>query len=301
MSQKKVGAKRRNTHSSEGVVIIDRVPIGVTINNVEVKLFRQFQRPSNTISFHIHRNAHELTVIKSGIARQVYLQGEYIGKDGDIFLCPRHIPHLAHGMEQGTADIIVIQFEEPFISLIPEHERYLAPFTILEQRFNPQIPGTTQTSQRIIPLIESMIETPYENTLLRRAYLLQMLSLIYDFYKTEIKEYSHPRCSEEITTVIAHLQQHYTEPHSIESLAKIAHLSRSRFHDAFRNATGTSPVTFLHQYRILVAKKLLLNGMTASEAALASGFNDTSQFSKVFRRFNNCSPKEWQDQTVGRE
>jgi AraC family transcriptional regulator len=64
-------------------------------------------------------------------------------------------------------------------------------------------------------------------------------------------------------------------------------------------ATGMSPITFLHHCRVLAAQKLLVNGATVTEAALGAGFNDTSQFSKAFRRVDGRSPKQWREETLG--
>ena len=94
--------------------------------------------------------------------------------------------------------------------------------------------------------------------------------------------------------LISTLEQRYSEPWTLESMAEIARLSRTNLLLNFRQATGRSPVEFLIGLRIEAAKRLLRQstlGMT--EIALETGFGDGNYFARKFRESTGRSPSEF--------
>lgn len=56
-----------------------------------------------------------------------------------------------------------------------------------------------------------------------------------------------------------------------------------------------SPIQYLLKYRIMQGADFLLNNPanTISEISSLCGFDNPSNFSKMFKRFYNCSPREY--------
>lgn len=81
---------------------------------------------------------------------------------------------------------------------------------------------------------------------------------------------------------------------SISDLARECDLSPSYFAEAFKETLGVSPHKWLLGRRVERAKAMLRD-TEASLAAIAldCGFFDQSHFSRVFARFENCSPAAW--------
>jgi hypothetical protein len=186
MARRGLSRERNSGRRTDAEIhVFDRVPTGVSPDNVEVKRFTSRASLPTTNRAHIHQNAHEITIVRSGCARQVYLHREYLGTEGE-FLCPRNVPHLAHGVKREPSDIIVLQFEETFVALIPERGSYLAPFSVMQPRLDLRIPGATETARRISDTARTLANAPYSDTLLRRAYLLQIPAHIHAFYEEQI-------------------------------------------------------------------------------------------------------------------
>lgn len=83
---------------------------------------------------------------------------------------------------------------------------------------------------------------------------------------------------------------------NINELAKICHCGRSTLYKSFKTAYGKSPLEYLLSVRIEKSKQLLSdvqNGLSISEIAQISGFDDSLYFSRLFRKKTGMSPSEF--------
>lgn len=87
-----------------------------------------------------------------------------------------------------------------------------------------------------------------------------------------------------------YLEAHYREAVSLEELAALLQRHPRHLIEAFRNAYGVPPHTYLLQRRIREAKRLLVDGEKPLEVALTLGFYDQAHFSGTFRRFTGVTP-----------
>lgn len=88
-----------------------------------------------------------------------------------------------------------------------------------------------------------------------------------------------------------------SHPWTLEALAREAGMSRSSFADRFGRVIGITPLNYLLQWRIAVAKNMLVHEqMTIAEAAFAVGYQSASAFSTAFSRETGRSPKEFVDE-----
>ena len=86
---------------------------------------------------------------------------------------------------------------------------------------------------------------------------------------------------------------------TVGELADIAHMSRSAFAASFRKQVGTTPLNYLIQWRMSLARDALgRNTRSISELALATGYESESAFSTAFRRVAGASPKQFRDRTA---
>lgn len=88
---------------------------------------------------------------------------------------------------------------------------------------------------------------------------------------------------------------------SIESIAKLAYVSKSNFFKMFKDELGTSPNDFILQERINKAKELLATQNSIKETAYQTGFSDTNYFTRVFKQLEGITPKSYQNRMAVRE
>lgn len=95
----------------------------------------------------------------------------------------------------------------------------------------------------------------------------------------------------QIATVLNHIQRNYSEPMEVADLADIASMSTSSFHQYFKAVTNASPVQYIKTIRLHEAKrKMLMDNLSASDAAFQVGYASPSQFSREYKRLFGESP-----------
>jgi AraC-like DNA-binding protein len=91
--------------------------------------------------------------------------------------------------------------------------------------------------------------------------------------------------AEHIARAIARLQEDFDKPLRIDALAKEVGMSLSGFHESFKAVTALSPLQFQKRLRLQEARRLLLGGdIDAATAGHRVGYEDSSQFSKEYKR-----------------
>ncbi|QED47363.1 helix-turn-helix domain-containing protein [Cytobacillus dafuensis] len=90
-----------------------------------------------------------------------------------------------------------------------------------------------------------------------------------------------------------YIQQHPSDPHTIESLAARANLSPPYFSQKFKQIIGQTVRSYIIRMRIERAEHLLYyTGMTVTEAAEALGYNSLHFFSRQFKKYTGKKPSQ---------
>jgi AraC-like DNA-binding protein len=88
----------------------------------------------------------------------------------------------------------------------------------------------------------------------------------------------------------------YTEKINIPQLAKMEHLSTSRYNFLFKKITGTSPSQYILSLRMRSACDLLRNtNLSIKQISVMCGYEDTHFFSKVFKSHIEYSPSAYRN------
>jgi len=102
----------------------------------------------------------------------------------------------------------------------------------------------------------------------------------------------HPQLKNVLQQVHNHCGEHW----SLEKMAGIALMSRSKFAEAFKGVVGQTPNDYLVSWRVGVAQSLLKQGKNVSIVTNSVGYETASALARVFRKHTNMSPKEWLEQ-----
>lgn len=99
-----------------------------------------------------------------------------------------------------------------------------------------------------------------------------------------------------IAAVVTYLIAHYQEPLRLDDLLPLFPLSRSRLLLLFKEITGTTIKQFLTDYRMNMAKHLLLTTtQPVTEVALNCGFGDISHFHLRFKQETGRTPLHYRN------
>ena len=97
-----------------------------------------------------------------------------------------------------------------------------------------------------------------------------------------------------IRLMLQFIHENYSEELSSGRIAEFADISESECLRCFRRTIDTTPMRYVQQYRIQRASYLLEHtGLKIIDIGVQCGFQEMGYFSKVFRKFQGCTPSEW--------
>ncbi|MCO6407079.1 MULTISPECIES: AraC family transcriptional regulator [Hoeflea] len=95
-----------------------------------------------------------------------------------------------------------------------------------------------------------------------------------------------------ISRAIGRIRSGYRAPLAVASLAAEAGMSPSSFHEHFRHVTGTTPLQYQKELRLMEARRLLsMDGLSVSSAAFEVGYESATQFSREYSRKFGAPPR----------
>lgn len=137
--------------------------------------------------------------------------------------------------------------------------------------------------------------------ILTKGYMCMLWVLLLDFLRQSKGTFNGINIPSQdelrVRTGVAYIISHYSDMITLSDIADRINVSRNECCRCFKRVLDISPIDFLLKYRIFEAAKRLYKDpvSVSSIAALAfdTGFNNTSYFNKIFRRFFECTPKEF--------
>lgn len=100
--------------------------------------------------------------------------------------------------------------------------------------------------------------------------------------------------NEIIKKAIRYISRNFASPLTLEEVAGEVHLNPAYFSTMFKQSTGSSFKEYLNMVRIEESKRLLSNtDYSVIDIAVATGFEDQSYFSKVFKKYTGLTPKQY--------
>lgn len=109
------------------------------------------------------------------------------------------------------------------------------------------------------------------------------------------------RDAEFLSRIMNLLEARYADADfSVEELASGVLMSRMQLHRKLKALTNESPGEFLRRFRLERAKQMLsTKGLQISEVCYQTGFNNLSNFSKIFKEYTGVTPTEYQATILG--
>lgn len=99
------------------------------------------------------------------------------------------------------------------------------------------------------------------------------------------------------TKILDYIRMHYMEDISLDNVADAMNMNPNYICSLIRKSFGQSYLSFLHQERIREAKRLLKDPtLSIDEVAKKVGYNSSSQFGRVFRKYENLSASDYRKQ-----
>ena len=91
-----------------------------------------------------------------------------------------------------------------------------------------------------------------------------------------------------------YIAEHYTDKLSLAQIAQDIHANGSYLSRLYKNRTGQNLFDVINKMKLDKAKEYMKQGLRIYEVAQKVGFEDVSYFSRVFRKHEGCSPREYE-------
>lgn len=148
---------------------------------------------------------------------------------------------------------------------------------------------------------EALMETIHTEYVNSEAYAQHASSNLFELFmilcyraKKEQFPLSSKKLKNEIYEIQSYLDRHFTQKISLEDLAERFYISSSYLSRTFHEWTGSSPKQYIMKSRIAYAKELLITtNLSVSEVAIRSGFGDTSNFIRSFKKETHETPMQY--------
>ncbi len=134
--------------------------------------------------------------------------------------------------------------------------------------------------------------------LILRSILMDVIS-----YALETDQYerfsqilmSEKRSISAIDNAVQYIRESYREYLSLEQLLQLTNYSKSHFIRLFKESTGMNISEYINKYRIEKScLDLIYTNNNITEIATANGFNNIQYFSRKFKEYMKCTPKQYQ-------
>jgi AraC-like DNA-binding protein len=102
--------------------------------------------------------------------------------------------------------------------------------------------------------------------------------------------------SRRVQKVQEYINAHYKEEIRLSELANLTNMTPIAFSRFFKLRTGERLIDYIIDIRLGHATRLLVDStMSISEICYDCGFNNISNFNRIFKKKKNCSPKEFRE------
>ncbi|PZX94328.1 AraC family transcriptional regulator [Flavobacterium aquariorum] len=240
----------------------------------------------------------ELVFVNGGSGkRQIGSHISYYS-DGDLVLIGSNLPHCGFTNEQtGNKNEIVIQMPADFLGSDFLNAPELKNIQQLFKKAKGGIAFGKETINRIAPIIEEMEKRSNFDRLLRMIRILNDLGVSDDYTILNADGFSlelQVQDNDRINVVFNYVKDHFQEPIQLDTVSNMVSMTTPSFCRYFKKITNKTFTTFVNDYRLVHASKLLSeNTKSITEICYESGFNNFSHFNKSFKAFTGKSASQY--------
>jgi AraC-like DNA-binding protein len=139
--------------------------------------------------------------------------------------------------------------------------------------------------------------------------VLELLSILHELSTArDMRALSDPSFTNEkfcynsrrIEKVFEHMNSNYNKQVTLAEVARIANMPEASFSRFIKKRTGKTFIDSLNEIRLGHASRMLIDSTTTvAEIAYKCGFNNISNFNRIFKRKKMCIPREFRETYTG--
>jgi len=262
------------------------------------KSFKLFSpRLRNTFLWHYHPE-YELVYVEADAGiRHV---GSHISgyTQSDLVFIGGNLPHLNFDYRlRSDYHQVVVQLRENFmgaaINISPE-------FSSINQLFKRSAFGVAfygDTKAAVAPRLKALHDLSSFNQLMELIDIFQLLANSDEYHILNDDQLSLQFFLKDkirMGAIYEYIDANYNRKPDVNVVAEKVHLTTPAFCRYFKRQTNMTFTDFVNQYRVDLAKNLLMQDKNVTETCYAVGFESLSYFNKLFNRIVGINPSNFQ-------
>lgn len=267
--------------------------------------FTVFSRVKSEFDFPIHYHEEfELNFIRHAKGAKRVIGGHIETIDEtELVLVGPNLQHgwFTHKCKSRDIHEVTTQFHR---DLLDDKFLHRNQMSFIRNMFQQSLRGilfSRQTTEAIMPRILSLPEKSGFESVLELLSILHTLSTSQDmrilsdisFQATDTITYNSRR----IEAVMAYLNKNFERDITLSEVARQVAMSEVAFSRFFKVRTGKTFVDTLNEIRLGHASRMLIDTtQSVSEIAYRCGFNNMSNFNRIFKKKKHCTPKEFREE-----
>jgi AraC-like DNA-binding protein len=161
-----------------------------------------------------------------------------------------------------------------------------------------------ETTQLLAPRIIELNQKQGFDSVLELMSILHDLSISRNmrilsdasFNNTEQYTYNSRR----IEKTLEYMNHNFDKPITLNEVARLANMSDAAFSRFFKQRTGNTFIDSLTEIRLGHASRMLIDTtQSVAEIAYHCGFNNISNFNRIFKKKKSCTPKDFRESFSG--
>ncbi len=240
-------------------------------------------------SFELHTHLHyELLIFLSGKVTYLVEGNSYTPKPYDMLLYNIAETHKAVVDPSVPYERMVLYLDKDLLSWVEGRERLFHPFTSRQLGENNLISPEAffgSLWKDCLQRLERAGEDPLEIT----ANLLPFLNEVAKAARNSRYVYQRDQLSMQI---VSYVNENIASPLTVNEIAEHFHISRSFLYALFRQTTGANPHDYIRTKRLVLARRLIMDGTAPNSACLQCGFTDYTTFFRGYKARFGTTPKE---------
>lgn len=264
--------------------------------------FLIFDRERNAFTFPIHFHPEfEITFINNAKGGK-RIVGDHIGEIQEKELVMVG-PNLYHGWEnykntgKELLHEITIQFPRELFDGNILNKNILKPIRELFNNANRGILFSKDTIRMVEPKLLELSKKRGFDSYLAFQSLLYDLAISRDqqlLTNLSFQRQSDFHNSERIELIYKYIQDNHHQKIKLDDAASIVNMSVISFSRLIKQRTGKSFIDFVNEIRLGIATRLLIEtNKSIAEICFDCGFNNISNFNRIFKKKQDCTPSEF--------
>ncbi len=264
--------------------------------NHDFKIFHLVDRQRKEFEFHYH-DFNKIIIFISGNINYTIEGKSYELQPYDIVLINAGEIHRPSVLDNSAYERIIIYVSPQFLTTFSEEEYDLNYcFNRSKQEHSNVLRIHSMERSKLYQVCQelehSFSDHAFGKELYQKILFLEfMIQLNRTAILNHINYLDSAKDNAKLVQILDYINEHLGEEMSIDSLSARFYLSRYYLMHFFKEETGYTIGNYITEKRLLLAKNLVQNGCSITEACFQSGFKNYSTFSRAFKKAFNTIPK----------